>query len=267
MSRLPRNQAIVNRLPIWVAHIAGELTLLDGRNRLVSCRELGIMPPIRIYEGEDPVTFIRSQNIQRRHLKPSVRATIAHELLPQIRAEAKRRMISGKGDPEVTCTQGGEKRKPQARDLAAEAAGTSGSSVQRRETVEAKGTPSLKAAVDDGKVPVHLAAKVAVLPKPMQEKIVRQVAAGKSSPKQIKTLIDAERVTSGRKPSKPKRPKASVTPAPGTDASAWDLAATLTSSEDGLRAEGLLDGTMYEFVVQDLSLRVRKVLKPSSDGG
>jgi hypothetical protein len=42
--------------------------------------------------------------------------------------------------------------------------------------------------------------------------------------------------------------------------------AALGPVESGLRAEGELDGTTYEFVVQDLSLRVRKVLKSSSDG-
>jgi hypothetical protein len=219
-----------------------------------------------MYEGEDPVSFINSQNIRRRHLQPSVRVRLARELLPTVRAEAQRRMISGKRDPEVTCPQGGTRRAPQARDVAAEAAGTSGSSVQRRETLEANGSASLKAAVNDGKVPAHLAAKAAVLPKPAQDNIVRQVAAGKGSRKEIGALIDAAKSTSGVRPSKPRKAKAPIVPTPTPDVSAWDLMAALVPFESGLRAEGELDGTTYEFVVQDLSLRVRKVLKSSSDG-
>jgi hypothetical protein len=254
------------RQPVWVAHIDGELTLLDGRNRLVSCGELGIMPPIRIYEGEDPVAFINSQNIRRRHLKPSVRASIAQELLPKIKAEAKTRMMSGKGDPEVTCSQGSKKRAPQARDVAAEAAGTSGSSVQRRDTIEAKGTPSLKALVNAGTVPAHLAAKAAVLPKAAQEKIVRQVAAGRKSRKEIKALIDAAKAPPGLTPPNPRKAKAPAGPTSNHDASAWDLTAAFIHVESGLRAEGMLDGTTYEFLVQDMSLRARKTGKPSVSG-
>jgi hypothetical protein len=47
--------------------------LLDGRNRLRACEEAGVAP----YAGPDPLGFVLSQNVARRHLDDSRRAMIA----------------------------------------------------------------------------------------------------------------------------------------------------------------------------------------------
>jgi len=52
--------------PITLWKKTGEL--LDGRNRCAACKIAEIQPPITYYEGDDPVGFILSANIHRRHL-------------------------------------------------------------------------------------------------------------------------------------------------------------------------------------------------------
>lgn len=54
-------------------------TLLDGRNRLAACDKAGVKPTFRQHEG-DPVRFIISANLRRRHLSESQRALVAARL-------------------------------------------------------------------------------------------------------------------------------------------------------------------------------------------
>ncbi len=58
---------------------AGELTplILDGRNRLRAAHEACIRPEFTDYEGDDPVGFVVSLNVKRRHLNESQRAMAA----------------------------------------------------------------------------------------------------------------------------------------------------------------------------------------------
>ena len=48
--------------------------ILDGRNRLEACKIAGVQPTFETYTGEDPVAFIISANIHRRHLTKQRRA-------------------------------------------------------------------------------------------------------------------------------------------------------------------------------------------------
>ena len=54
-------------------------TLLDGRNRIAACRLAGVHPTFKQHKG-DPVAFIISANIHRRHLSESQRAMVAAKL-------------------------------------------------------------------------------------------------------------------------------------------------------------------------------------------
>ena len=51
--------------------------MLDGRNRYEACRRLGIEPRVTEYVGNDPVDFVVSMNLKRRHLDESQRALVA----------------------------------------------------------------------------------------------------------------------------------------------------------------------------------------------
>lgn len=64
------------REPVWTYQ--GQL--LDGRHRERACRELGIECPTRECDGDDPVAFVVSVNLKRRHLNESQRAVVAKRL-------------------------------------------------------------------------------------------------------------------------------------------------------------------------------------------
>ena len=61
------------REAIWV--YKGEV--LDGRNRALACDQLGIKCPTREYKGKNPLAFVISMNLKRRHLSESQRAMAA----------------------------------------------------------------------------------------------------------------------------------------------------------------------------------------------
>ena len=64
------------REPIWIY----EEKILDGRNRHRAAAVAGVACPTRPYEGDDPVGFVVSQNLKRRHLSESQRAMVAAKL-------------------------------------------------------------------------------------------------------------------------------------------------------------------------------------------
>ncbi len=76
-----------------------EEKLLDGRNRWAACRLAGVDPLVRPWvqgpDGESPIAFVLSMNLQRRHLKVTQRAALALDLVPLFEAEAKERMRRG----------------------------------------------------------------------------------------------------------------------------------------------------------------------------
>ncbi len=65
--------------------------ILDGVNRTRACEVLGIEPIEKEYTGDDPLKYVISSNIRRRHLDTSQRAMLANEMLPEFEAEAKKR--------------------------------------------------------------------------------------------------------------------------------------------------------------------------------
>lgn len=77
--------------PIWTY----EGKILDGRNRYMACRSIGIEPKFREYKGNDPAGFVLSLNLERRHLTPTQRAFIALDLVPYYEQAAKERQRQG----------------------------------------------------------------------------------------------------------------------------------------------------------------------------
>lgn len=55
--------------------------IIDGRNRYLACEELGIEPELCELEScPDPIAYVLSLNLHRRHLTPGERATVAAKI-------------------------------------------------------------------------------------------------------------------------------------------------------------------------------------------
>jgi N6-adenosine-specific RNA methylase IME4 len=139
------------RQPITVAGGA----ILDGRNRLRACLDAGVEPRFEEFVGNDPLLFVLSTNLHRRHLNESQRAMVASKLENM-----------GHG--------GNRSRSPQdanlhlARQEAARALNVSQRSVADAKVVRERGAPELIKRVERGDVPVSLAAQIVALPQETQ---------------------------------------------------------------------------------------------------
>lgn len=142
--------------------------VLDGRNRLRACELADVDPRFEEFHGTDPVAYVVSANLQRRHLNESQRAMLGGRLMPILREEAKARIRAGgaaggraKGTTNLSEPCEPSNNKGEARANAARLANVGSTSVQAAVNVLKDGVPELIAAVDKGQVPVNAAAKIA----------------------------------------------------------------------------------------------------------
>lgn len=150
--------------------------VLDGRNRLAACDRLGIEATFRQYEGDDPVAFVLSENLHRRHLNESQRAMVGARAKSIYEAEAKSRQRiggaaggSGKGPANLP-----EAAKGDARDKAARSVNVSGRTVQHAETVLRRAAPEVVRAVESGKLAVSAAAELTKLEPEKQREVMER---------------------------------------------------------------------------------------------
>jgi len=68
-----------NGLQIPITLYEGKI--LDGRNRYLACQMLNIEPVYVEFDGKDPLTFVVSRNLCRRHLSESQRAMVAADII------------------------------------------------------------------------------------------------------------------------------------------------------------------------------------------
>ena len=124
--------------------------IIDGRNRARAFERMGKKPNVKVYDGDDVLQYVISQNLHRRDLTDSQRAMIAAKLATR--------------SPGMY-TRPGQIRH--IRDLpptvarAAEMFSVSTFSVERAKIVRAEGSPELVDATTSGAIPVHTAARVA----------------------------------------------------------------------------------------------------------
>jgi len=57
--------------------------ILDGRNRYRACLKSGVAPIFHTFSGDDPVAFVVSANLHRRHLTPKQKRELIAKLLKQ----------------------------------------------------------------------------------------------------------------------------------------------------------------------------------------
>lgn len=128
--------------------------ILDGRNRARACERIGIKPKTVDYRGTDPLGYVLSLNLSRRHLTDSQRAMVGARI-----ANLKL------GSNQHVTGEGGSRDPPSVSIAeAAKRSESSPGSVKRAKKVLDHGTKDLAKAVDDRKIDVATAAKLVDAP-------------------------------------------------------------------------------------------------------
>jgi len=129
--------------------------ILDGRNRHRACIELGISPTATKYNGDDPVGYVKSLNVKRRHLTPYEQIREALKSEPEIKAKAKERQKKAGG----AVPQKSAEAVRDSRDELAKQAGVSHDTVAKVKKIEAKADDKTKQAIIDGELTINAAYK------------------------------------------------------------------------------------------------------------
>lgn len=156
----------------WIELYEGKV--IDGRNRIKACELAGEEPHYcEIEEEINPVEYVLSKNLFRRHLNESQRSMIGARAKGVYSEEAKERQKANGGNKKSAKKSEAvnlpEPKKADARDQAAAAVNVSGKSIDHASTVLDRGSPELVAAVDAGTVAVSKAAKIAKTVEPSKQ--------------------------------------------------------------------------------------------------
>ncbi|WP_295588149.1 ParB N-terminal domain-containing protein [uncultured Lamprocystis sp.] len=150
--------------------------ILDGRHRARACEQLGIETHYEAWSGPDPVAFVLSENLHRRHLTPSQKAIIVAKAMDWHRAAAAVREKAGKAHDEATLAPRGARvnKSGKATETAGVAVGVSARSVERALKIAKEGTTEDEQEVLAGKTTVNaklreIAARTKAAPKPQPQ--------------------------------------------------------------------------------------------------
>jgi N6-adenosine-specific RNA methylase IME4 len=131
--------------------------ILDGRNRWRACQQSGVAPRFESYTGSDPVGYVVSLNLRRRHLDESQRAMVAARIATLRRGDNQHSPIGETSQTRAAVLLNVGKR-----------------SVERAAGVHERGAPELVQAVERGHVKVSVAADIATESPEQQREIVAQ---------------------------------------------------------------------------------------------
>jgi N6-adenosine-specific RNA methylase IME4/ParB-like chromosome segregation protein Spo0J len=169
--------------------------ILDGRNRYRASQIAGVDCPLQTYSGNDPVGFVVSLNLRRRHLNEGQRAWVAAKLANLSDGQRASQICEGA----VT------------REQAAKLLNVSERSVDNARVVRDRGAPELQDKVARGAVAPSTAADVARLPQEKQRDIVargekeilqaaKQIRAEKAVERRTERIERIEEISKGNAP-------------------------------------------------------------------
>lgn len=161
------------RNPVILYH--GEV--LDGRNRLAACELAGVEPRFTSYEGADPVAFVISTNLHRRHLSAAQLVAVSLEALPMFEAEARERQGARTDLREIIPESSTQPKEPRARDKAAEAFGVNPRYVSDGKRIKAE-APELIGLMKADAINVPQAKELAKLGQAERDAAVADIQAG-----------------------------------------------------------------------------------------
>src|SRR5262249_41028749 len=152
--------------PVWLY----EGQILDGRNRYLACQRLNKDVRVMEYAGSDPIGFVISANLHRRHLDESQRAIVGAKLTDL-----------EKGANQYT--------EGVSIETASKLLNVGRASINRARKVLATGDLKLIAAVEQGEVSVSAAANQAGETSPGKKKSSSRKDSAKDLMKQIDDFV------------------------------------------------------------------------------
>jgi hypothetical protein len=149
--------------------------ILDGRRRYMACEAAGVEPKFKTVNPADPVAYVLSLNLHRRHLTPSQLSMVAARVRDIYDEQAKERQSAG----QQSGGRGNKKNSVanfppsntapgKARDKAGAAVGVSGKTVDHATKVLKQAIPEVVKAVDEGRMAVSTAAILSAEPPEVQ---------------------------------------------------------------------------------------------------
>lgn len=139
-----------------------EEKILDGRNRWRACEKAGVEAKTKNWLGGDPLAYVISLNLTRRHLSESQRAMVGARI--------------------ATLQHGGDRSKSPigglTQEQSAEKLNVGKKSVERARAVLDSGTPELIEAVERDEIAVSAAEKIAKQSPSKQRNLVSKIKAG-----------------------------------------------------------------------------------------
>jgi|DEB0MinimDraft_10_1074344.scaffolds.fasta_scaffold11008_4 phage N-6-adenine-methyltransferase len=132
--------------------------ILDGRNRFQACQVAEVLPIYEEYKGDDPLSFVISLNLKRRHLSESQKAMVAQSIA---NLEVGKKTANLQSSVTI--------------DAAAAMMNVSPRSTATARQVAKEGEPELKQAVESGKVSVSAAKNLLAL-SPEEQKYVASLS-------------------------------------------------------------------------------------------
>lgn len=159
--------------------------ILDGRNRYRACEMAGVDPTLEEYYGADPLAFVVSHNLIRRHLDESQRGMVGGKI------------ATLKNGTNQFTKEGAPDEAPSFKQReAAKMMNVGRSTVQRARAVIVSGQPGLVEMVEAGDVSLATASDIAKLPAPEQQAAISKgPAAVKEAVKEARASKDEPMTT------------------------------------------------------------------------
>lgn len=146
-------------------------TLLDGRNRLRACIELGIEPRFEEFEGADATAAVVAANLRRRHLTESQRALVAARLAALPKGRPRRGTAAAEAPTQAQ---------------AAALTGVSERLTRAAKAVLEAGDSDLTSAVERGQLAVTAAESMLKRPEGERERVLQLVMGGQAFPAAVR---------------------------------------------------------------------------------
>lgn len=143
--------------------------ILDGRNRWRACQRLGVAHrEVKFSDlklgSDDPTAFVWSKNVMRRQLNAGQIAMAAEQL---------ETLRHGQRPDQMKDETSGEVSAPATRKKIAKETGASAASIAKARRVRREGKPELAKAVEEGKITLNAADRIASLPQEEQEQVLK----------------------------------------------------------------------------------------------